>query len=87
MLDSGYYDNQVWGELHKARKGYTIAKNKDEYNKMELYARRVQELQHDLGLEISHFLILEYLILTFYGNSHRRIMITTIVTRIIKNKK
>jgi hypothetical protein len=43
------------GALHKARKGYTIAKNKDEYNKMELYARRVLELQHDLGLEISSF--------------------------------
>ena len=32
-----------------------IAKNKDEYEKMELYAYRVQELQHDLGLPISSF--------------------------------
>jgi len=72
--------------LHKARKGYTIAKNKDEYNKMELYARRVQELQHDLGLEISSFPNIGISDTTFYGNSHRRIMITTIVTRIIKNK-
>ena len=55
MLESGFFENRVWGALHKAWKGYVIAKNKDEYNKMELYARRIQELQHDLGLEISSF--------------------------------
>jgi hypothetical protein len=55
VLDSGFFENQVWGALHKAWKGYTIAKNKDEYDKMELYAHRVQELQHDLGLEVSSF--------------------------------
>ena len=53
--------------MHKARKGYTIAKNKDEYNKMELYARRVQELQHDLGLEISSFPNIGISDTTFYG--------------------
>ena len=26
MLDSGFFENQVWGALHKAWKGYTIAK-------------------------------------------------------------
>jgi hypothetical protein len=55
MLDSGFYENEVWGALHKAWKGYTIAKNKAEDEKMELYARRIQELQHDLGLEVSSF--------------------------------
>ena len=30
-------------------------KNKDEYNKKELYARRIEECQHDLGLEVSSF--------------------------------
>jgi hypothetical protein len=55
LLDSFYFENQAWGALHKVWKGYTIAKNKDEYDKMELYARRIQELQHDLGLEISSF--------------------------------
>ena len=53
MLDSGFFENQVWGALHKAWKGYTITKNKGEDDKMELYARRIQELQHDLGLPIS----------------------------------
>ena len=47
MLDSGFFENQVWGALHKAWKGYVIAKNKDEYEKMEHYARIIQELQHD----------------------------------------
>ncbi len=32
-----------------------IAKNKDEYDKMELYARRIQEFEHDLGLEFTSF--------------------------------
>jgi hypothetical protein len=55
MLDSGFFENQVWGALYKAWKGYTIAKNKGEDDKMEVYARRIQELQHDLGLEVSSF--------------------------------
>jgi hypothetical protein len=28
MLDSGFFENQAWGGLHKAWKEYTIAKNK-----------------------------------------------------------
>jgi hypothetical protein len=55
MLESGFFENQAWGGLHKAWKGYVIAKNKGEDDKMQVYARRVQELQHDLGLEISSF--------------------------------
>jgi hypothetical protein len=38
MLDSGIFENQVWGALHKAWKGYVIAKNKDEFDKMVHYA-------------------------------------------------
>ena len=55
LLDSFFFENQVWGALHKSWKGYVIAKNKDEYDKMELYAHRIQECQHDLGLEVSSF--------------------------------
>ena len=55
MLDSGFFENQVWGALHKAWKGYVIAKNKDEHDKMERYARIIQESQYDLGLEVSSF--------------------------------
>ena len=45
MLESGFFENQVWGALHKAWKGYVIAKNKDEYEKMERYACIIQECQ------------------------------------------
>jgi hypothetical protein len=54
-LESFFFENQVWGALDKAWKGYVIAKNKGEDEKMKLYARRIQELQHDLGLEVSSF--------------------------------
>jgi hypothetical protein len=54
-LDSFFLDNQAWGALHKCWKGYTIAKNKGEDEKMQLYARRIQECQHDLGLVVSSF--------------------------------
>ncbi|MFL6368893.1 MAG: hypothetical protein ACJ72T_10165 [Nitrososphaeraceae archaeon] len=55
MLDSSSFENQVWSALHKAWKGYVIAKNKDEHDKMERYARIIQESQYDLGLEVSSF--------------------------------
>ena len=55
MLNSGFFENMVWGALHKCWKGYTIAINKDEYDKQEMYAHRIQECQHDLGLPISSF--------------------------------
>jgi hypothetical protein len=55
LLDSFYFENQVWGALHKCWKGYIIAKNKGEDDKMQVYARRIQECQHDLGLPIDSF--------------------------------
>jgi hypothetical protein len=67
ILDSGNYDNQVWGSLHKAWKGYVIAKNKDEYDKMVHYARVIQENQHDLGLEVSSFDNIGKSALAFYS--------------------
>jgi hypothetical protein len=55
LLNSFYFENQVWAALYKSWKGYVIAKNKGEDDKMELYARRIQECQNDLGLPISSF--------------------------------
>jgi len=52
ILDSGFFWNQVSGALHKAWKGYVIAKNKDEYEKMERYARIIQESQYDRMIDI-----------------------------------
>ena len=42
ILRDIFFENQVWGALHKAWKGYVIAKNKDEYDKMEHYARIIR---------------------------------------------
>jgi hypothetical protein len=55
ILSGIFFENQVWGGLHKAWKGYVIAKNKDEYDNMERYARIIQENQYELGLEVSSF--------------------------------
>jgi hypothetical protein len=55
LLDSFFFENQVWGALHKAWKGYVIAKNKDEHDRMKHYSPIIQECQHDLGLPISSF--------------------------------
>jgi hypothetical protein len=55
MLDSGFYENQVWGLSTKPGKDMRLPKNKREDDKMEHYARIVQELQHDLGPSISPF--------------------------------
>jgi hypothetical protein len=55
ILKSDIYENEAWGALHKAWKGYVIAKNKGEYDKMVHYASLIQKLQHYLGLEISSF--------------------------------
>jgi hypothetical protein len=55
LLDSGYLENKTWGALYKAWKGYVIAKNKYEIDRMFYYADVIQKLQGELGLPISHF--------------------------------
>ena len=55
MLESGWYDTQGWGALHKAWLGYIIAKNKEEYDKQIKYASIIQNLQKELCIEVSSF--------------------------------
>jgi hypothetical protein len=55
LLDSGWYDTQTWGALHKAWVGYVIAKNKGEYDQQIHYATIIQKLQKELHLEVSSF--------------------------------
>ena len=45
----------------------TIAKNKDEYDKMLHYADIIQESQYDLGLEVSSFHDIDKSALDFYS--------------------
>ena len=55
LLDSCYFESQTWGALHKAWKGYIIAKNKHEFERQYYYAEVIQKLQKELGLRISLF--------------------------------
>jgi hypothetical protein len=55
ILDSGWYDTQTWGALHKAWLGYVIAKNKEEYDRQLQYASIIQKLQKELNSEVSSF--------------------------------
>jgi len=55
LLDSGWYDTQTWGALHKAWLGYVISKNKNEFDKQIQYAFIIQKLQKELDLEVSCF--------------------------------
>jgi hypothetical protein len=55
LLDSCYFESQTWGALHKALKGYVIAKNKYELEKEDHYSNVIQKLQGELGLPISSF--------------------------------
>jgi hypothetical protein len=55
ILETGWYDTQTWGALHKAWLGYVIAKNKGEYDKQIHYASIIQKLQTELNLEVSCF--------------------------------
>jgi hypothetical protein len=55
LLSSDYYENQTWGALQKCWLGFTIAKNKHEDDKLEIYARRIQKLEKQLGRAVTDF--------------------------------
>lgn len=55
ILSSLYYTNQTYGALNKCWLGFVIAKEKGEWDKLEMYARRIQKLEKQLGREITDF--------------------------------
>jgi hypothetical protein len=55
MLPSGYFESQVWGALQKCWIGFVIAKEKGEMDKIEIYARRINKWQRDLGIQETDF--------------------------------
>ena len=69
MLDSFHFENQTWGALHKAWKGYVIAKNKDELSRMKYYAIVIQKLERELGIKVSSFPELGLLALQFFQDN------------------
>jgi hypothetical protein len=55
LLPSGFYESQTWGALHKCWIGFVIDIEKMEWNKIEVYGKRIQYLEKDLGIEITDF--------------------------------
>ena len=55
ILPSGYFESQTWGALHKCWVGFVIAKDKMEWDKIDLYAKRIQNLERELGIEVTDF--------------------------------
>jgi len=55
ILPSGYFESQTWGALHKCWVGFVIAKEKMEWDKIDLYAKRIQNLERELGIEVTDF--------------------------------
>ncbi len=55
LLSSDYYENQTCGALNKCWLGFTIAKVKNEDDKLEMYARRIQKLEKQLGKDVTDF--------------------------------
>ena len=55
ILPSLYYTNQTYGALNKSWLGFTIAKVKNEDDKIEMYARRIQKLEKQLGRAVTDF--------------------------------
>jgi hypothetical protein len=63
LLPSGFFVSQTCGALHKSWIGFVTAKENYEWNKLEMYAKRIQKLQRELGIEILIFQIEYRLIL------------------------
>ena len=55
ILPSGFFESQIWGALNKCWIGFAIAKDKLEMDKIEVYARRINKWQRDLGIEETDF--------------------------------
>jgi 1-acyl-sn-glycerol-3-phosphate acyltransferase len=55
ILPSLYYTNQTYGALNKCWVGFVIAKEKGEWDMLEMYAKRIQKLERHLGREITDF--------------------------------
>lgn len=55
ILPSLYYPNQAYGALNKCWLGFVIAKEKGEVDKIEMYAKRIQTLEEQLGIDVTDF--------------------------------
>jgi hypothetical protein len=82
MQDSFHFENQTWGAFHKAWKGYVIAKNKHELNRMKYYAIVIQKLERELGIKVYSFPELSLMALQFFQDKTNN---TSFIQTICKN--
>jgi hypothetical protein len=52
----GFTINESWGALKRCWRGYRIAKQNGDYERLVLYAKRIRKLQFELGIGIAEFL-------------------------------
>jgi len=69
ILPSGFFEGQMRGSLDKCWLGVIIAKEKGEWNKIDLYAKMIQSIEKNLGKEITDFFRLGYLITKLFRSS------------------
>jgi len=50
LLPSGYFVSRTYGALHKFWVGFVTAKKKYEWDKIEIYAKRIKKLERELGI-------------------------------------
>lgn len=55
LLPTGFYESQTWGALHKCWLGFVIAKETMDWEKIEIYGKRIQKLEKELGIELTDF--------------------------------
>lgn len=55
VLKSGFTVDETFNGLKKAWRGYAIAKNKGEKDRLAYYASVIQKLQKELGLGLASF--------------------------------
>lgn len=55
VLPCGFTIDQSWGCLKRAWKGYKIAKDQEDVEKMYIYAKVIQRVEKELGIEINSF--------------------------------
>jgi division protein CdvB (Snf7/Vps24/ESCRT-III family) len=55
VSEQKFTKGQTWGALKKAWKAYKIAKVQNDRTRMMEYAKRIQTLQKELGLQVAKF--------------------------------
>ena len=55
VCDYGFTKAQGWGGLYRAWQGFIINREKDDYEKMHVYAQSIQNIEKDMKIDIAKF--------------------------------